>query len=275
MPSMYEFKTLNISVTDNGIADLVINTPKKGNPFGPELWTDLGNAFPSLSDDKKVRVIVIRTEKKNFSYGLDLMEAAPIVVPAIHSGLEGQQHILDLGKKLQHALNVIADAKQPVIAAVNGWCIGAGLELISACDIRLCSEDAKFSLREVKVGMVADLGGLQRLPFIIGEGHMREMALTGSDYSAEWAKEKGLVNYVLSDLESLKNKAIEIAESIAANPPLVVNGVKEVLNERIEQSVNNGLRNALRRNSTLMQSKDFQEAIAAFMDQRSPNFTGE
>lgn len=272
---MHEYKTLNITVSENGIADLIINTTKRGNPFGPELWTDLGNAFPALSNDKNVRVIVVRTEKKNFSYGLDLMEAAPIIVPAIHAGLEGQQKILDLGVTLQHALNVIADAKQPVIAAVNGWCIGAGLELISACDIRLCSEDAKFSLREVKVGIVADLGGLQRLPFIIGEGHMREMALTGSDYSGTWAKERGLVNYLLPDVESLKQKAFEIAETIAANPPLVVSGVKAVLNERIEQSVNSGLKNAVRRNSTLMQSKDFQEAIAAFMDQRPAVFTGE
>ncbi len=272
---MAEYKTLDVSISEKGIAEVLLNTEKKGNPFGPQLWSDIGDLFTTLSDDKKVRVIVLRTEKKNFSYGLDLMEAAPLIVPAIGAGLSGQQQITTLGETLQAALNAIANATQPVIVAINGWCIGAGVEMAAACDIRLCSQNTTFSLREVKVGIVPDLGGIQRLPFIIGEGHMREMALTGGDYSAQWAKERGLVNYVLSDLESLKEKAFTLATSIAENPPLVVSAIKGVLNERTEASVNASLRNALRRNSTLMQSKDFQEAIAAFMEQRQPTFSGE
>lgn len=176
---------------------------------------------------------------------------------------------------MQLGFDLVANCPKPVIAAVNGWCIGAGVELIAACDIRVCSQDAKFSLREVKVGMVPDLGGIQRVPLLIGEGHMRQMALTGEDISADRAATIGLVNAVYTSAAEARAAARTIAAKIASNPPRVVAGVKEVLNARIAGVVADSLRHALALNTSLMQSDDFTEAVSAFMERREPAFKGK
>src|SRR5205085_12171431 len=147
-------------------------------------------AFLRLSHDKDVRAIIVRGDGDHFSYGLDL--AAMMGNLGEHFSGEAnlaaeRTALLDLILDMQDAFDCVAACRKPVIAAVNGWCIGGGLDLIAACDIRLCSADARFSLREVKVAIVADLGSLQRLPRIIGEGITRELALTGKDISAERA----------------------------------------------------------------------------------------
>ena len=126
----------------------------------------------------------------------------------------------------------MAGCRKPVIAAVSGWCIGGGVDVIAAADIRLASADAKFSIREVKVAIVADLGSLQRLAGIIGEGHLRELAFTGKDIDAARAEKIGLVNDVYPDQDAVLAAARELAADIAANPPLVVQGVKDVLGQR-------------------------------------------
>jgi enoyl-CoA hydratase len=162
-----------------------------------------------------------------------------------------------------------------VIAAVSGWCIGGGVDVITAADIRLASADAKFSVREVKVAIVADIGSLQRLAPIIGEGHLRELALTGKDIDAARAEKIGLVNDVYPDQETLLAAARKLAEEIATNPPLVVQGVKDVLNARTEPEVADGLRYVSAWNAAFLPSKDLAEAVQAFMERRKPEFKGE
>ena len=133
---------------------------------------------------------------------------------------------------MQGAINAVADCRTPTIASVHGWCIGGGVDLISAVDIRYASADAKFSVREVKLAIVADVGSLARLPLILTDGHLRELALTGKDIDAARAEKIGLVNDVYDDAEASLAAAHETAAEIAANPPLVVNGVKDVLDQQ-------------------------------------------
>jgi enoyl-CoA hydratase len=173
---------------------------------------------------------------------------------------------------MQDAISVVETCSKPVIAAVSGWCIGAGVDLISACDIRICSNDARFSVREIKVAIVADLGSLQRLPHIIGEGHTRELALTGKDIDAARALRIGLVNDVYDTPEALIDAATKLANEIAENSPLVAQGVKKVLNESRDLTVNEGLRHVAIWNSAFLHSTDLEEAIKAFMEKRAPQF---
>ncbi len=175
---------------------------------------------------------------------------------------------------MQAAITAVADCRKPVVAAVQGWCIGGGVDLISAADIRYASADAKFSVREVKVGMVADVGSLARLPLIIGDGHLRELALTGKDIDAARAEKIGLVNDVFEDADAVLTAAQATAAEIAANPPLVVHGIKAVLDHSRSPRVDDSLRYVAAWNSAFLPSEDLTEAVAAVFEKRPPEFRG-
>ena len=168
----------------------------------------------------------------------------------------------------------MARCPKPVIAAVHGYCIGGGVDLIAACDIRLASADAVFSVREAKMAIVADLGSLQRLPAIISAGHLAELAFTGKDISAERAKEIGLVNDVAADAEGVHKAAHALAAEIAANSPIAVQGTKAVLAANEGRTVAEGLDYVATWNAGMLASDDLTEAVTAFMEKRPPKFTG-
>jgi enoyl-CoA hydratase len=153
-------------------------------------------------------------------------------------------------------------------------CIGGGLDIISACDIRLCAEDASFSLREAAVGLVADMGVLQRLPHIIGQGFAREMAFTARFYNAKEAEKMGLVNAVYPGRDALMEGARALAQQIAVNAPLAVQATKEVLNMSRHATVEDGMSLAKHKNMVLFASEDLKEAFRAFMEKRKPDFRG-
>jgi enoyl-CoA hydratase len=176
--------------------------------------------------------------------------------------------------RLQDSITAVARCPKPVIAAVHGYCIGGGVDLISACDIRLASADAVFSVREAKVAIVADLGSLQRLPAIISAGHLAELAFTGKDISAERAKEIGLVNDVAADADGVLKAAYELAGEIAANSPIAVQGTKAVLAANEGRTVAEGLDYVATWNAGMLSSDDLVEAMTAFMEKRAPKFTG-
>jgi enoyl-CoA hydratase len=177
-------------------------------------------------------------------------------------------------KRLQDSITAVAQCPKPVIAAVHGYCIGGGVDLIAACDIRLASADAIFSVREAKVAIVADLGSLQRLPAIISAGHLAELAFTGKDVTAERAKEIGLVNDVAGDAEGVLKAARALAGEIAANSPIAVQGTKAVLAANEGRTVAEGLDYVATWNSGMLASDDLVEAMTAFMEKRTPKFTG-
>ncbi|HMV46589.1 MAG TPA: crotonase/enoyl-CoA hydratase family protein [Blastocatellia bacterium] len=270
-----EYKSLRIE-KHNGVTEVILTGPGKGNAMGPDFWREMPILFAELDLDAETRVVVIRGEGGNFSYGLDLMAmVGNIGVGASNQLAAERAKFLDKVGEMQQACNRVASCRKPVIAAVNGWCIGGGLDLIAACDIRLASADARFSLREAKIAIVADLGSLQRLPAIIGQGHTRELAFTGKDIDAARAHHIGLVNDVYETPDAMLEAARTLAAEIAANPPLVVQGVKQVMNYCADKSVADGLEYVAVWNSAFMHSLDLVEAITAFKERRKPEFKGQ
>ena len=272
---MSEYNAVSIERSE-GVAEVVLIGPGKGNAMGPDFWREMPELFAALDADEEVRAVIVRGEGGQFSYGLDL--AAMMGQLAQHLGGENlaadRTRLLDLIAGMQEACDRVARCRKPVIAAVAGWCIGGGLDLASACDIRLCSVDARFSLREVKVAMVADIGSLQRLPRIIGDGNTRELAFTGKDIDAERARGIGLVSDVYESEVALLEAARKLAREIAENPPLVVQGIKQVMNYCVDKSTADGLRYVAVWNAAFLQSNDLGEAIAAFRERRPPKFSG-
>jgi enoyl-CoA hydratase len=242
----------------------------------PAFFADCERVFGELSADPDLRAIVVRGGEKCFTFGLDLRAAFGELGPTLTGGglAKPRSELFALIKKLQRGFNAIADCPIPTIAAVHGWCIGGGLDLISACDLRVCSADAKFSVRETRVAMVADLGSLQRLPRIIGRGAMRELAFTGKDFDAARAERIGLVEHVAADRAALDDLARGLAQEIAAAPPLVVRGVKHVLDQCEGRSVADGLDYVAAWNSAFLASEDLGEALAAFATKRPPVYKG-
>ena len=270
-----EFETVKIE-RDGYVAEVGLNRPDAGNAFNMALFCDVAGAFSALDADDSVRAIVLRAEGKAFSFGLDLMAAPIDFGPVMQEGLAGVRlQLRKLILDLQEQTGTPATIRKPVVAAVDGWCIGAGLDLISACDIRMCTGAAKFSLREARVAMVADIGSLQRLPRIIGDAATRELALTAKDITAERAMQLGLVSQVHEDREQLYEAARAEAKLIAGLSPVAVQGVKHVLNMQDGMTVQQGLEYVATWNSAFVQSEDLKEAIAAFFEKRTPDYKGE
>jgi len=273
-------ETVHASMTvlrTGAVAQVRMTGPGRGNAMGPDFWRELPEVFGALDADPGVRAILITGSGRNFSAGLDLAAMGEVMAPLVSGqpGLAAPRTVfLEQLTQMQAAITAVADCRAPVIAAVQGRCIGGGVDLIAACDVRYASADATFSVREVKVGIVADLGSLQRLPAIIGDGHLRELALTGRDVDAVRAERIGLVNEVFADAEGVLAAAHACAAEIAANPPLVVRGVKAVLdNDRVDR-VAAGLRYVGAWNSAFLASEDLGEAVSAVLARRAAQLRG-
>ncbi|MFD3930465.1 crotonase/enoyl-CoA hydratase family protein [Streptomyces sp. NPDC058614] len=268
-------KSLCVEVS-GPVAQVTLLGPGKGNAMGPDFWHELPLVFRALDADPEVRAVVLTGNGGNFSYGLDLPAMMPawstVLAPGALAG--PRTEFLRTIRELQSAVDSVAACRKPVVAAVSGWCVGGGVDLIAAADIRLAAADARFSVREVKVAIVADLGSLQRLSGVIGEGHLRELALTGKDIDATRAQRIGLVNDVHPDREAVLAAAGALALEIAQNPPLVVQGVKEVLDFDRSERVRAGLRYVSAWNAAFLPSDDLAEALSAFAEHRQSTFHG-
>ena len=176
--------------------------------------------------------------------------------------------------RLQEPMSVIDRCRKPVIAAIHSHCIGGGVDMACACDIRVASQDAVFSIRETKLAMVADLGTLQRIAAIIGQGWTRELALTGRDFNAAQALEIGFLTHVYPDRETLLEEGMKMATEIAGLSPVTVQGVKETLNFSRDFGPSAGLEFVAQKNAAVLPSEDLMEAFKAFMEKRKPVFTG-
>jgi enoyl-CoA hydratase len=264
----------HLEITQDGhVATLWLNRPEKRNAMSEDMWSDIPPAVADLNADDAVRVIVLAGRGSSFTVGIDVNMLANLQ-PQGRSGAEANMILYEKILELQQTASCFADSPKPVVVAVHGYCLGAGIDLISACDIRLATSDAVFSIRETKMGLVADIGSLQRLPAIVGAGVTAEMAYTGADYPADWAKKKGLVNEIYEDGASLMAAAQTLAGEIAANSPLVTQGIKSVLAAGEGKTVDEALKNVALWNSSFLFSNDLLEAVNAFMEKRDPDFTG-
>jgi len=263
---------IELSVEDH-IATLALNRTESLNAISLAFAEELTNVIRELNDREDVRVIILRSNARGFCSGLDLKDFMSIGL--LGGGAKKSFYFYDKLHSLFDCCNVMEECRKPVIAAVHGMCVGGGLDIISACDIRLCAEDASFSLREAAIGFVADMGVLQRLPHIIGQGFTREMAYTARFYSAKEVERMGLVNAVYADRDTLFAEARKLAGQIAANAPLAVMATKDVLNYSRTASIPDGMFKAIEKNAMFLTSKDIQEAVKAFMEKRKPDFKGE
>jgi len=262
--------TLSLERKD-GIATVAL----LGATMTPAFFDELREVFADIASTPEIRAVVIRSDAKVFSYGLDLPAAFQSHGRLFAGGKVGDRlELLGLIRKLQDGMDALRRLPVPVIAAVHGYCLGGGIDLISACDFRFCTADAAFSVRETKVAIVADLGTLQRLTHIVGQGHAREMAFTGRNVSATEAVAMGLCNRSLHDKETLWNHASEVAAEIAENSPLAVRGAKEVMNFSDEHGTRAGLEYVAAWNSAFLASEDLGEAVMAFTQKRPPKFRG-
>lgn len=268
------FTTLATSVADH-IATVTMSGTGPGNAMGRTFFTELPALFAALAADDDARVVVLRGSGENFSFGLDLADMAPVLdrmAPGA-SAVDRREFLVRL-RELQAALTAVAQCPKPVVAAIDGWCIGGGVDLIAAADIRVATASARFSIREARMGMVADLGSLQRLGAIIGDGNLRELALTGRDFEADIARDIGLVTRLCADGEELVRIARQVAAEIAANSPLVTAGIKDVLEADRADRVEAGLRYVGAWNAAFLASEDLAEARGAFAAKRPPRFEG-
>ncbi len=270
---------LTLEIADH-VATLWLDRPEKRNAMSHEMWSDLPRAMAEVAEDPEVRAVVIAGRGKSFCVGIDLaaLGAGGAVGGgggAEISGATASLRQMKVTSAFQAAITSVAECPVPVIAAIHSHCLGAGMDLVTACDIRLASQDALFSVRETKIGIVADVGTLQRLPGIVTAGHVAELAFSGKDIDAARAEKIGLVNDLYSDAEAVYSAARDMALEIAANSPLAVRGTKFILQQgedlTTEQSL---LLNGLWTMVTSLNSNDLQEAMAAFMQKRPPKFTG-
>lgn len=261
---------------EHRIAWVFLNRPEKRNAMNPPAWRELPAIMAELDRDRQIRAVVIAGKGDCFCAGIDLKAMLAELTELADPSQQGEVkwRLIPKIKELQETMTAIERCRKPVIAAVHGHCIGAGLDLATACDLRICSADALFSLKEAAVGFVADVGVLQRLPLIIGQGLCRELAFTARTITADRAREIQLVNAVYADHHQLIAAARALAEEIAGNSPIAVQASKDVLNFGVGKSHADGLNYVATVSAAIIPSRDLREAVAAFTEKRQPDFSG-
>lgn len=266
------YETLSVTL-ENHIATVRLNRPEKANAMNATMWQEIRKAFEWVDATPAARVAILEGEGKLFTAGIDLQMMMELG-PQIQNDCDGRMReelrrvILDL----QDTLSSLERCRKPVLAAIHGGCVGGGIDLITCADMRYCSSDAYFTIKEIDIGMTADVGTLQRLPKLIGEGMARELAYTGRKFDAAEARDMRLVNRVFDTRDALRAGVLEIAASIAAKSPLSIRGVKEMITYARDHSVADGLNYIATWNAAMLMSADLEEAMTANMTKRPAQF---
>jgi enoyl-CoA hydratase len=257
------------------IGFITLNRAEKRNALNPIVWNALDTAIERAEADREARVILLCGAGKSFCAGLDLSPENELL-SVVGQSPDAAQKVWFYNeiRKVQNVHTRLERLTRPTIALIHSHCLGAGLELVLCCDIRLCTQDALFALPEAQLGFITDVGGLQRLPRVVGKGHVREIAFRGHRFDARRAQAIQLVNDVFPDKQTLEIKGREMAEEIAGNPPLAVQGAKEVLRFDEEASLEESLEYNAARSSMIVPSQDLMEAVAAFVQKRKGTFKG-
>ena len=266
------FDTLQLSL-DNHIAHVRINRPDKANAMSRAMWGDIRGAFEWIDATPEARVAVLGGNGAHFTSGIDLAMLAS-VADEVDDDCEGRkrENLRRAILYLQDCLTSLERCRKPVLAAIHGACIGGGIDLICCADMRYCSKDAYFSIKEIDMGMTADVGTLQRLPKLIGDGMVRELAYTGRKFMSDEARELGLVNRVFDTREALLEGVMQIATEIAAKSPLAIRGTKEMIVYARDHSVADALNYIATWNAAMLMSSDLQEVMMAGMQKKTPSF---
>jgi enoyl-CoA hydratase len=268
-----DYETLTVTL-DGPVASVRLNRPDKANAMNLVMWHEIRRAFAWVDETAEARVAILEGEGRHFTAGIDLEMMAGLL-PLVHDDCDGRAReklrrvILDL----QDTLTSLERCRKPVLAAIQGACIGGGVDLICCADMRYAAADAQFVVKEIDIGMVADVGTLQRLPKLIGpQGLVRELAYTGRAVDAAEARGIGLVNRVFETPDALRAGVREIAATIAAKSPLSVRGIKEMLHYGRDHSVADGLNHVATWNAAMLMSEDLMTAMAAAQQRKTPQF---
>jgi len=269
-----EYKSFNVEIKDY-IAHVQMSRPQVMNSMNADFWLELPQVMKALDASGEVRVIVLSSTGKHFSAGMDLaVFSNPKFAPM--SGDPGRmgENLRRVVMQLQATLSSLEEIRIPVLSAIHGGCIGGALDMVCASDSRYCSEDAYFTIKETELGMTADVGTLQRLPKLIPEGVVRELAYTGRKFSAQEALRLGFVNQVFKDHESLVDGVMTIAAQIAKNSPLAVVGCKEMINFTRDHTVADSLKYMATWQSGMFRPNDMMKTFAAKAQKQQPEFDG-
>jgi enoyl-CoA hydratase len=256
----------------DGVAHLEMNNPDKANSMTPDFWADLPRIAAALDADPAVRCVVLSGRGRHFTSGMDLAVFNGITALMQSEPGRGAYALRDLVTKFQAALSSLETLRVPVIAATHGVCLGGGIDLITACDIRIASAETAFGIEEIHIGMTADVGTLQRLPKLIAPGIVRELAYTGRRFSADEAKGWGLVNAIHPDRDATIAAALAMAHEIAAKSPLAIAGTKQALTYARDHSVADGLDQIATWNGGMLRPEDLMKALQAKMTKQTALF---
>uniref|UniRef100_A0AAG5D1I8 Delta(3,5)-Delta(2,4)-dienoyl-CoA isomerase, mitochondrial n=1 Tax=Anopheles atroparvus TaxID=41427 RepID=A0AAG5D1I8_ANOAO len=272
----YDFKTLKLSTPSEYVVHVEFNRPERMNAFNRQLWTEIKDCFERLHDDPDCRAVVLSGgSSKHFTAGIDLFD-----MMSLGQELGAIEEVGRRGRLLEGTISLYQDCisalercYKPVIVAVHSGCIGAGLNLITAADVRYCTRDAFFSLKEVDIGLAADVGALQRLPRVVGnQSWVRELAFTARRFACEEAQAHGLVSRVFDTREALLEGALKLAQEIASKSPIAVQGTKKNIVYSGDHTVQEGLDHIRQINMLNLQSEDFLNAIMASQSKETPVF---
>lgn len=256
------------------VAEVVLCRPKKLNTMTAAFFDECTQVFTSLDNNPDIYAIILRAEGSLFTAGLDLKDAASVLSSA--PGVQSTVQLYHTIHRWQASFTALAACKKPIIAAIHGKCIGGGIDMITAADVRLASQDAVFTIAETKLAIVADLGTLQRISRIVGSGIAREMAFTSNPINANRALQVGLINHISPSKDQLITQARKMAASMASHSPLVVQGVKKVLNyAETHPNTADSLDMVALWNTAFLRSDDLMEAISSFLSKSSPSYTNK
>jgi enoyl-CoA hydratase len=266
------FETLDVRL-DGAVATITLNRPEKANAMNRPMWDELQAAMRWADETPEIRVAILAANGKLFTAGIDLALLDELRA-SVANGCAGRareqlrRDILDL----QATINAVERCRKPVIAAIHGACIGGGVDLVTACDMRYCCDGAWFAVREIDVGLTADVGTLQRLPRLVGEGMARELAYTGRPVQGREAAAIRLVNQCYDDPGALRAGVAALAESLAAKSPLALRGTKEMITYARDHTVADALDHVATWNAAMLVSDDLAEALLAGREKRAPRF---
>merc|ERR1712178_20518 len=270
----YDYETLAVTRPKEFVVQVELNRPEKRNAQTLKLYREMMQCFTALSTDPDCRAIVLSGAGKMFTAGIDIMDLAGVLQGSSSEIGRRGMAIRNTVIELQNSFSAIEKCHKPVIAAVHDGCIGGGVDMIAACDVRYASMDAYFQIKEVDVGLAADLGTLQRMPKVMGnDSLLRELTYTARKMFAAEAKEHGFISRIFPDREALIDGAIHLAEEISSKSPIAVQGSKHNLNYSRDHTVQDGLEYMITWNMNMLQSEDLMKAATAAMQKKKATFS--